>query len=347
MLKSDFYYELPEELIAQTPFEPRDSSRLMVYNRSSGALTHDYFYNIAEYLRQGDLLVMNDSKVFPARLYAENAEVLLLEERLEPGRDKARVWECIGRNLKRGRTLDFGEGLTAEVMAVLDDGNRLVRFEVDGDFFETLDKVGNMPLPPYITQKLRDNDRYNTIYADKTGSAAAPTAGLHFTERVFDRLSQKGIDTAYVTLHVGLGTFRPVKSEKLEEHKMHSERYYLPVETARKISRCKERGGRVIAVGTTACRVLEAARGTWAARETGVTGKNCDSPVSGTTDIFITPGYRFAVMDALVTNFHLPESTLLMLVSAVMGREAALAAYAEAIRERYRFFSFGDCMLVS
>jgi len=331
MLKSDFYYDLPEELIAQTPVEPRDSSRLLVYNRADGTITHDRFYNLAHYLSRGDLLVMNDSKVFPARLFPVNfeGEVLLLEQK------SADVWECIGRNLKVGRFIEFSQELTAQVLEIVNDGNRLIKFSYDGDFYEILDKVGNMPLPPYITEKLQDKQRYNTVYADKTGSAAAPTAGLHFTEHVFASLSQKGIDTSRITLHVGLGTFRPVKSEKINEHKMHSERFFLPVETACKIAECKKRGNRVVAVGTTSCRTLEAV---------GSVAHNV--PQSGSTDIFIIPGYKFKLTDSLLTNFHLPESTLLMLISAIMGREEALAAYEEAIRERYRFFSFGDSMLI-
>jgi S-adenosylmethionine:tRNA ribosyltransferase-isomerase len=337
MLKSDFYYELPEELIAQTPIEPRDASRLMVINRHRAcagdfdrAITHDYFYNIADYLNKGDLLIMNDSKVLPARLFPVNfeGEVLLLEQKSHD------TWEAMGRNLKVGKEIEFSTDLSAIVLEKINDGNRLIRFSFDGDFYEILEKVGNMPLPPYITEKLQDNSRYNTIYADddKAGSAAAPTAGLHFTERVFERLAAKSIDTAYVTLHVGIGTFRPVKSEKVQDHVMHSERFYLPEETAQKIRDCKARGNRVVAVGTTSCRTLEAV-GDGSAR-------------SGSTDIFITPGYNFRVMDALITNFHLPESTLLMLISAVMGRKFALEAYQEAIREKYRFFSFGDSMII-
>jgi S-adenosylmethionine:tRNA ribosyltransferase-isomerase len=350
MLKSDFFYSLPEELIAQTPIEPRDASRLMVIDRESGKITHDRFYNIADYLNSGDLLVMNDSKVFPARLYPTNfeGEVLLLEQK------NSGVWECIGKNLKLGRKVEFGEGLRGEIIEILPNANRLIRFEHEGDFFDLLEQIGNMPLPPYITAKLEDKSRYNTVYAKETvinlpaasassqesqlapereprHSVAAPTAGLHFTERVFSRLADKGIDTAFVTLHVGIGTFRPVKVDNIEQHEMHTEVYRLPAETAAKIADCKARGGRVVAVGTTSCRTLEACGGV---------------AKSDSTDIFITPGYDFKVMDALVTNFHLPESTLLMLISAVMGRESALAAYEEAIQERYRFFSFGDSMLI-
>ncbi|MDR2532274.1 MAG: tRNA preQ1(34) S-adenosylmethionine ribosyltransferase-isomerase QueA [Oscillospiraceae bacterium] len=325
MKKSDFYYDLPQELIAQSPIEPRDASRLLVTDRAAGGLSHNCFYELAGFLNKGDLLILNDSKVFPARLLADDAEILLLEQRSKD------VWECIGRNLKKGRILEFGAGLSCEVIEKLDDGNRIVKFSYDGDFFTLLDEIGFTPLPPYITEKLDDSSRYNTIYANEAGSAAAPTAGLHFTERVFESLAEKGIETAYVTLHVGLGTFRPVKAEHVCEHKMHSERYLLPEETARKIRSCKARGNRVIAVGTTSCRTLEASR---------------VAAGSGSTDIFITPGYDFKVTDGLITNFHLPESTLIMLVSAFLGRENTLGAYSEAVREGYRFFSFGDSMLI-
>jgi S-adenosylmethionine:tRNA ribosyltransferase-isomerase len=329
MKKSDFYYELPQELIAQTPIEPRDASRLLSVERGSGRVTHRHFYEIHDLLSPGDLLVLNDSKVFPARLIAGDTELFLLEQKT------ADVWECIGRKLKKGKKIDFG-GLTAEVLDVKQDGNRLVKFAYSGDFFEILDRIGQTPLPPYITEKLEDSARYNTVYAkyggregERLGSAAAPTAGLHFTERVFAALAEKGVETAYVTLHVGLGTFRPVKTDSVSEHKMHSERFWLPDSTAQKIRECKVRGGRVIAAGTTSCRVLESPPG-----------------LGGSTDIFIYPGYEFKVIDGLLTNFHLPESTLIMLVSAFLGREKTLAAYALAIRERYRFFSFGDAMLI-
>jgi S-adenosylmethionine:tRNA ribosyltransferase-isomerase len=268
---------------------------------------------------------MNDSKVFPARLLTEDAELLLLEQK------SANVWECIGRNLKRGRILQFSADLSAEIIEILPDGNRLVRFGFEGDFFAILDQIGLTPLPPYITEKLDDASRYNTVYANEAGSAAAPTAGLHFTERTFAALAEKGVETAFVTLHVGPGTFRPVKCEDISEHKMHAERYWLNEQTAQKIAAAQSRGSRVIAVGTTACRTLEA---------------SCSAAGSGSTDIFITPGYEFKAVDALLTNFHLPESTLIMLVSALLGREETLAAYEEAVRERYRFFSFGDAMLI-
>lgn len=335
MLKSDFYYDLPEELIAQTPAEPRDSSRLMKVDRQSGEITHDRFYNICKYLKKGDLLVMNDSRVFPARIFGQKrdtgvpCEFLLLKRR---GLDE---WETMvrpGRRLKPGVAVEFPEGLSAEILETLDGGNRLVRFSYDGEFFDILDRIGQMPLPPYITEKLKDKDRYNTIYCRETGSAAAPTAGLHFTEKEFAECREKGIDTAFVTLHVGLGTFRPVKEDNILDHKMHTEHYSIPRDTAEKIRLCKQRGGRVIAVGTTSCRTLESA---------AQSGKAVDD-----TSIFIYPGYEFKCIDGLITNFHLPESTLIMLVSAFLGREKTLAAYRTAIEEKYRFFSFGDAMMI-
>lgn len=335
MLKSDFYYDLPEELIAQTPLEPRDSSRLMKIDRESGEIVHDRFYNICGYLKKGDLLVMNDSKVFPARIFGVKRDTGVPCELLLLKRCSLDEWETMvrpGRRLKPGVVVDFPEGLSAEILDTLDGGNRLVRFGYDGDFYDILDKIGQMPLPPYITEKLKDKDRYNTIYCRETGSAAAPTAGLHFTEREFEQAREMGVDTAYVTLHVGLGTFRPVKEEDILKHKMHTEHYSIPEETSAKIKACKERGGRVIAVGTTSCRTLESA---------AQSGKMTDD-----TSIFIYPGYEFKCIDGLITNFHLPESTLIMLVSAFLGREKTLAAYETAIEERYRFFSFGDCMLI-
>lgn len=340
MLKSDFYYDLPEELIAQTPLEPRDSSRLMKIDRKSGEITHDRFFNLSDYLREGDLLVMNDSKVFPARIIGVKEETgvvcefLLLEQREHD------QWEAIvrpGRRLKQGARVKFSDELTGEVLEVLPDGNRTVKFYFDGVFFDILDRIGQMPLPPYITEKLKNKDRYNTIYCRETGSAAAPTAGLHFTDRVFASLKSKGVDTAFVTLHVGLGTFRPVKEENILDHKMHVEHFSIPAVTAEKIAAHKKNGGRVIAVGTTSCRTLEAC-----AQKYGEV-RVC----SESTGIFIYPGYEFRVIDGLITNFHLPESTLIMLVSAFLGREKTLAAYKTAIEERYRFFSFGDSMFIS
>lgn len=338
MLKSDFYYDLPEELIAQTPVEPRDSSRMMKVDKITGELIHDRFYNICNYLREGDLLVMNDSKVFPARIYGLKRETDVPVEFLLLNQRDLNTWEVLvrpGRRLKPGAKVDFSDELSAEVLEIIEDGNRIVRFDYDGVFFDILNRIGQMPLPPYITEKLKDNDRYNTIYSHEYGSAAAPTAGLHFTENVFDSLKKKGVDTAYVTLHVGLGTFRPVKEDNILNHKMHTEHYSMSQETADKINDCKARGGRVIAVGTTSCRTLESIA-------QGGEMRQC----SENTSIFIYPGYQFKVIDGLLTNFHLPESTLIMLVSAMLGRENTLNAYQKAIEERYRFFSFGDCMLI-
>ncbi len=341
MLKSEFYYDLPEELIAQTPLEPRDSSRLMKIDRESGEIEHNRFYNIADYLRKGDLLVMNDSKVFPARIMGVKRDTGVVCEFLLLNQRSHNTWETLvrpGRRLKVGARVDFSEELSAEVIEVIDDGNRIVRFDFEGVFFDILDRIGQMPLPPYITEKLKDKERYNTIYCNETGSAAAPTAGLHFTENVFAKLKEKGVDTAYVTLHVGLGTFRPVKEDNILDHKMHVEHFSIPQETADKIRECKARGGRVIAVGTTSCRTLEAAAGLSEGGEI--------SACSHDTGIFIYPGYDFKVIDGLITNFHLPESTLIMLVSAFLGKEKTLAAYQTAIDERYRFFSFGDSMFI-
>lgn len=338
MLKSEFYYDLPEELIAQTPVEPRDSSRLMKIDRDSGEIIHDRFYNICSYLKKGDLLVMNDSKVFPARIYGKKRSTgvpieFLLLKHIEL--DKWEVMVRPGRRLKIGTIVDFSDELSAEILEVVEGGNRIVRFDCKGVFFDVLDRIGQMPLPPYIKEKLKDKDRYNTIYCHEEGSAAAPTAGLHFTDRVFDSLREKGVDTAFVTLHVGLGTFRPVKEDSILDHKMHVEHYSISQETADKIKECRARGGRVIAVGTTSCRTLESA-----AQKGEIAASSAD------TGIFIYPGYEFKAIDGLITNFHLPESTLIMLVSAFLGREKTLAAYKTAIEERYRFFSFGDCMII-
>lgn len=340
LLKSDFFYELPEELIAQTPVEPRNSSRMMCVDRFSGEITHDRFYNLFNYLREGDLLVMNDSRVIPARLYGEKTdngtfiEFLLLEQKGD------KLWEIIcrpGKKAKVGTRFSFGEGrLTAEVVEVKDDGNRIVRFECEGNFFTALEDVGQMPLPPYITEKLEDKERYQTVYSHELGSAAAPTAGLHFTNQMLDELREKGIKTAFVTLHVGLGTFRPVKEENVLDHKMHSEHYSLPKETADLINETKKNGGRVIAVGTTTCRTLESVASFF----------DEIAEHDGYTDIFIYPSYEFKCIDGLITNFHLPESTLIMLVSAFMGYDNMMNAYRKAVEERYRFFSFGDCMCI-
>ena len=332
MKKSDFYYNLPEELIAQTPVTPRDHSRLMVVDRESGAITHRHFYNLCDILQKGDLLVMNDSRVLPARLYGEKVdngtfiEFLLLEQKGD------KLWEIIcrpGKKAKVGTKFSFGGGkLLAEVVEVKPDGNRIVQFSCDGNFYTVLDEIGQMPLPPYITKKLEDKERYQTVYSRELGSAAAPTAGLHFTKEMLQ---------AFVTLHVGLGTFRPVKEDDVLQHKMHSEHYHLPQETVDKILQTKQNGGRVIAVGTTSCRTLEAVA-------TEHDGKLVAA--DGYTDIFIYPGYQFKVLDGLVTNFHLPESTLIMLVSALLGYEKTMHAYDVAVKERYRFFSFGDAMCI-
>lgn len=340
MKTSDFYYELPPELIAQTPIEKRDGSRLMTLDRITGATGHRHFYELPELLRPGDCLILNDSRVLPARLLGRRlpgggaCEVLLLTDK---GDD---VWECLvrpGRKLRTGARMTFGDGvLTAEVEAEEADGNRLIRFAYQGIFLEVLERLGKMPLPPYIKEELQDRERYQTVYSKVAGSAAAPTAGLHFTRPLLERLTAKGVNLGYVTLHVGLGTFRPVKEETIEEHPMHSEFCTIPPETAELINRTKAAGGRCVCVGTTSCRTLES----WAGEDGHV------EPRSGWTNIYIYPGYRFKVMDGLVTNFHLPESTLIMLVSAFAGREAVLAAYQEAVRERYRFFSFGDAMLI-
>lgn len=341
MKKSDFYYNLPEELIAQTPVTPRDHSRLMVVDRESGAIIHRHFYNLCDILQKGDLLVMNDSRVLPARLYGEKVdngtfiEFLLLEQKGD------KLWEIIcrpGKKAKVGTKFSFGGGkLLAEVVEVKPDGNRIVQFSCDGNFYTVLDEIGQMPLPPYITKKLEDKERYQTVYSRELGSAAAPTAGLHFTKEMLQALREKGVETAFVTLHVGLGTFRPVKEDDVLQHKMHSEHYHLPQETVDKILQTKQNGGRVIAVGTTSCRTLEAVA-------TEHDGKLVAA--DGYTDIFIYPGYQFKVLDGLVTNFHLPESTLIMLVSALLGYEKTMHAYDVAVKERYRFFSFGDAMCI-
>lgn len=345
MLKSDFYYDLPQELIAQTPIEPRDNSRLMKIDRQSGEITHDRFYNICDYLKKGDLLVMNDSKVFPARIFGIKEKTGAAVQFLLLNRIDSDNWEVMvkpGKRLKIGVKVDFSGKLTAEITANAEGGNRIAKFTYDksvySDIYNVLDEIGQMPLPPYITEELKNKDRYNTIYSNEIGSAAAPTAGLHFTERVFDSLKQKGVDTAYVTLHVGLGTFRPVKEDNILDHKMHIEHYSIPQQTADKIKECKARGGRVIAVGTTSCRTLESAANLSDSGE--ITARTED------TGIFIYPGYEFKAIDGLITNFHLPESTLIMLVSAFLGREKTLDAYKTAIAERYRFFSFGDSMII-
>ena len=340
MKKSDFYYDLPEELIAQTPVEPRNSSRLMKIDRKTGDIVHSRFYNLCDYLKKGDLLVLNDSRVLPARLYGEKKdtgsfiEFLLLEQKGD------KLWEIIcrpGKKAQVGTEFSFGNGiLTAKVIEVKDDGNRIVKFSCEGNFYAVLDEIGQMPLPPYITEKLEDKERYQTVYSKELGSAAAPTAGLHFTKEQLEEIRSMGVDIAYVTLHVGLGTFRPVKEDDILNHKMHSEHYHLSEETAEKINRTKASGGRVIAVGTTSCRTLESME-----LENGLV-KSGD----GYTDIFIYPGYKFKLLDGLITNFHLPESTLIMLVSAFLGYENTMNAYKIAVEEKYRFFSFGDAMCI-
>lgn len=341
MKKSDFYYNLPEELIAQTPVEPRNSSRLLKLSRDSGEITHSHFYNLCDYLKKGDLLVLNDSRVLPARLYGEKKETGSFIEFLLLEQKGNMEWEIIcrpGKKAKEGTEFSFGNGkLTAIVIKVKDDGNRIVKFNCDGNFFAVLDEIGQMPLPPYITEKLEDKERYQTVYSRELGSAAAPTAGLHFTEEMLEQIKEMGVDIAYVTLHVGLGTFRPVKEDNILDHKMHSEHYHLSEETAEKINRTKALGGRVIAVGTTSCRTLESME----LDENGLV-KSGD----GYTDIFIYPGYKFKLLDGLITNFHLPESTLIMLVSAFAGYENTMNAYKIAVEEKYRFFSFGDAMVI-
>lgn len=340
MKKSDFYYELPEELIAQEPLEKRDHSRLMVLDKHSGEIEHHIFYEIENMLNPGDALILNDTRVLPARLYGVKEGTGGAIEFLLLNKHSLDTWEVIlrpGRRAKPGARFIFGNGeLKAEILEVINDGNRLVKFEYDGLFENVLDKLGEMPLPPYITKKLEDKERYQTVYAKHTGSAAAPTAGLHFTPELLERIKAKGVNIGYVTLHVGLGTFRPVKAETITDHKMHSEYYVLPAETAELINNTKAAGKRVIAVGTTATRTLETA---------GMNGLPLKAS-SGWTDIFIYPGKELKVIDALITNFHLPESTLIMLVSAMAGREHVLNAYKKAVEEKYRFFSFGDAMFI-
>lgn len=340
MKTSDFYYELPPELIAQEPLKKRDNSRLMVLDKTTGEIQHKHFYDILDMLYPGDALILNDTRVIPARLYGVKEDTGGAIEFLLLNKHSLDVWEVIlkpGRRAKPGARFVFGNGeLKAEIIDIVNDGNRLVKFEYEGVFENVLDTLGEMPLPPYITKKLEDKNRYQTVYARYNGSAAAPTAGLHFTPELIDKIREKGINIGYVTLHVGLGTFRPVKAEDIAEHKMHSEFYVLPAETADLINKTKASGGRVISVGTTAARTLETA------------GLN-DMPLhaqTGWTDIFIYPGKKFNVIDALITNFHLPESTLIMLVSALAGRENVLNAYKTAVNERYRFFSFGDAMYI-
>ena len=340
MKRQDFSFELPQELIAQDPLKDRSSSRLLVLDKETGEVSHHVFRDIIDYLNPGDCLVINDTKVIPARLIGSKVgtdakiEILLLKRKSD------QVWETLvkpGKKAKPGAKISFGEGLlVGEVIDVVEEGNRLVKFSYEGIFEEILDQLGQMPLPPYITHQLEDKNRYQTVYAKNSGSAAAPTAGLHFTPELLEQIKEKGVDVASVTLHVGLGTFRPVKAENILDHHMHSEFYRIEEEEAAKINRAKEKGGRIICVGTTSCRTVESA-----ADENGRVKAG-----SGWTDIFIYPGYRFKILDCLITNFHLPESTLLMLVSALAGREHILAAYEEAVKEKYRFFSFADAMFI-
>lgn len=338
---SDFYFDLPQELIAQDPLEDRSSSRLLLLDKNTGELRHEAFWNIADYLEEGDCLVLNNTRVLPARLLGVKEETGAAVEVLLLKRREGDVWETLvkpGRKIKPGAHLTFGDGiLKAEVLDVVEEGNRLIRFSYQGIFEEVLDSLGEMPLPPYITHKLKDKNRYQTVYAKYDGSAAAPTAGLHFTQELLKKIEEKGVKLAYVTLHVGLGTFRPVKADNILEHHMHSEYYQITEQAAETINEAKKSGHRVICVGTTSCRTIESA-----ADADGMLGECC-----GDTEIFIYPGYQFKVLDGLITNFHLPESTLVMLVSALAGRENVLNAYQKAIEERYRFFSFGDAMFIS
>lgn len=339
MKTSDFYYDLPEELIAQTPVEPRDQSRLLVFNKETGDLTHKHFYDVFDYLKAGDCLVLNDTRVLPARIFGTRVDTGSIVEFVLLKQKEQNVWECLagpGKKAKVGHKFIFSDKLSAEVIDVLDDGNRIVRFNPNGEFFAVLDEVGQMPLPPYIKEKLNDKERYQTVYSRELGSAAAPTAGLHFTKEILAKLKERGVNIAYVTLHVGLGTFRPVKVDDVTEHKMHSEHYSITQENADIINKTKQNGGRVICVGTTSCRTVESAM-----QKFGEI-KEC----SDDTSIFIYPGYTFKCMDGLITNFHLPESTLIMLVSAFAGYEKTMNAYNVAVAERYRFFSFGDAMII-
>lgn len=340
MKTSVFYYDLPQELIAQDPLTDRSASRLMHLSIKDGSIEHRHFTDILEYLNPGDCLVINDTKVIPARLYGHKEETGALIEILLLKRNENDVWECLvkpGKKARKGTRISFGDGLLkGEIVDVIEDGNRLIHFEYNGIFEEILDQLGEMPLPPYITHKLQDKNRYQTVYAKHEGSAAAPTAGLHFTKELLEKVKEKGVQIAHVTLHVGLGTFRPVKVDDVEQHHMHSEYYVVEEDQAKLINDTKKNGGRVIAVGTTSCRTLESATG-----EDGVLKAG-----SGWTEIFIYPGYHFKMIDSLITNFHLPESTLMMLVSALAGKEKIMHAYEEAVKERYRFFSFGDAMFI-
>ena len=339
MKKSDFFYDLPEELIAQTPIEPRDASRLMLIDRSNKNCDEDVFRNIIDYLNEGDLLVLNDTRVLPARIYGTRTDTGAVVEFVLLKQLETNKWECIagpGKKAKEGHSFKFSDKLSATVINVLDDGNRVLDFNCDKDFFAALDEIGQMPLPHYIKEELKDKERYQTVYSKELGSAAAPTAGLHFTKELMEKIKNKGVDIAYVTLHVGLGTFRPVKVDEITDHHMHSEHYSISKETAEKINFTKKNGGRVICVGTTSCRTLESA----ATKYCEI--KECEDD----TSIFIYPGYEFKCMDALITNFHLPESTLIMLVSAFAGYDFTMEFYNKAVKDKYRFFSFGDSMFI-
>ncbi len=339
MKKSDFYYFLPESLIAQTPIEPRDASRLMCLNKNTGEIKHKKFYDLFDFLKEGDCLVLNDTRVLPARLFGTRVDTGAVVEFVLLKQRDLLTWEVLagpGKKAKEGYEFKFSDKLSAKVKEVLPDGNRIIKFRCDGEFFSVLDEVGQMPLPPYIKEKLNDRERYQTVYSKELGSAAAPTAGLHFTKEMLEKLKEKGIKIACVTLHVGLGTFRPVKEEDILNHKMHTESYSVSKQTADVINDTKAKGGRVICVGTTSCRTVESVATRY--------GKICEC--SGDTDIFIYPGYEFKCMDGLVTNFHLPESTLIMLVSAFAGYDSTMNAYKIAVEEKYRFFSFGDAMLI-
>lgn len=339
MKKSDFFYDLPEELIAQTPITPRTASRLMVLGKKSGEITHTKFENLEAFLKDGDLLVLNDTRVLPARIFGTRTDTGAVVEFVLLKRKNDTDWECIagpGKKAKTGHSFTFSDKLSAKVIEVLPDGNRILKFNFSGEFYSLLDEVGNMPLPPYIKEKLEDKERYQTVYSKELGSAAAPTAGLHFTNEMLEHLKEIGINVAFVTLHVGLGTFRPVKCDDILEHKMHSEHYHIPAETARLINETKQSGGRVICVGTTSCRTVESASD----------ANGFVAECSGDTEIFIYPGYKFKCLDGLITNFHLPESTLIMLVSALAGHKNVMNAYETAVKEKYRFFSFGDAMLI-
>ncbi len=341
MKTSDFFYELPQELIAQTPLKQRDASRMLVLDKNTGDVSHKNFFNLPDYLKAGDCLVLNNTRVLPARIYGTREDTGAVVEFVLLKQKQLNVWECIagpGKKAKIGHSFKYSDDFYATVIDVLPDGNRILEFTCkNGDFYECLDKVGQMPLPPYIKEKLEDKERYQTVYSRNLGSAAAPTAGLHFTPEIIEKIKALGVKVVYVTLHVGLGTFRPVKVEDVTQHKMHSESYFVPRETADAINETKNNGGRVICVGTTSCRTVESVAQKY--------GKIIDC--SGDTDIFIYPGYEFKCMDGLITNFHLPESTLIMLVSAFAGYDNVMNAYNAAVAEKYRFFSFGDAMLIA